>query len=211
MHQGARERPGISVALRAEVEGILRGLAGVVEASMLQPAVLQEAIRLETDYERSSAVPVRNIGVALMARRAACFAVLKDGFFRPPPTPTVFLVEEGGPRGSPHALEVGGELYTVVGEEVMPGQAESAEPMVRIEESFVIFPDRRRDPHRPCFFLLPPIPFPELERRGEGLGIGEVISVSPSLAADAHLRTSLGYPATNALATLLVGFNVAAP
>jgi len=83
------------------------------------------------------------------------------------------------------------------------------EPSVPVDDSFVIFPDRRSGPAVPCFFLLPPLPFPELESRAAGLGIRDIISVSPSLAADAYVRDLFDFPPTNVLATILIGFNPA--
>ena len=50
-------------------------------------------------------------------------------------------------------------------------------------------------------------PVPELEREAAGLGISGIISISPSLAADGFIRDTFRFPVTNALATLLVGFN----
>ena len=61
----------------------------------------------------------------------------------------------------------------------------------------------------PCTFILPPIPFPELETRRGDLAIADIVSVSPSLAVDMHLREVCGFPKTNDLATLLIGFNPA--
>jgi hypothetical protein len=52
--------------------------------------------------------------------------------------------------------------------------------------------------------MLPPVSFPELEGEAGSLGIRDVISISPSLAADTFLREAFGFPPTNDLATLLV-------
>ena len=71
----------------------------------------------------------------------------------------------------------------------------------------MIFPERRRRADVPCLFLLPPIAFPELEKEAAVLGVCDIISISPSLAADDLLRESFGFPPTNDLATLLIGFN----
>jgi len=61
----------------------------------------------------------------------------------------------------------------------------------------------------PCFFLLPPIGFHELEGEAGRLGISQILSISPSLAGDPYLRETFGFPPTNALATLLIGFTSA--
>jgi hypothetical protein len=165
------------------------------------------AVRLEAQYGGASALPVRNLGVELMAAREVCFALLKDGGFRPPKTPTVYLVEEGAAEDARQVIQVEGTRYAVVGEELLEGCPPPQEPFLAIEDSFVIFPGRRSRPDVPCIFILPPIPFPELESAKAELGISSIISISPSLAADTYVRESFGFPPTNALATLLVGFN----
>jgi hypothetical protein len=146
----------------------------------------------------------------MLADRGACFALLKDRSFRSPGVPTVYLVEEEAPEGCAHVLSVDGRRYAVVGEEVMHGREAYSETIIPLESSFVIFPERRRGPGVPCVFLLPPIAFPELEKAAETLGIRDVVSISPSLATDALLRESFGFPPTNELATLLIGCNIGA-
>ncbi len=66
---------------------ILRSLAGVRSAVEVPDELRRKAVELESAHERSSVLPVRNLGVRLLADRAACFAILKDGTFRPPASP----------------------------------------------------------------------------------------------------------------------------
>ena len=188
---------------------VLQSIPGVHRAVRLSDEQRREAVELEARFERASIIPVRNLGVRLMADRTACYALLKDGTFRPPRMPTVYLVEEDAPPGCAHVLSVAGRRYSVVGEEVPNGGGPYAETVIPLERSFVIFPDRRRGPRVACTFLLPPVPFPELEGQAALLGICDIVSISPSLATDGFLRDSFGFPQTNDLATLLVGFNVA--
>ncbi len=187
------------------IERILRGLPGVVAVARLDDRQRRRAVDLEAQVQRSSVLPVRNLGVAMLAERPLCFALLKDSTFRPPGVPTVYLVEEGAPHGSPHELTVEGVRYAIVGEEVMDGAPAYAEATIPLDTSFVIFPDRRSGPDVSCFFMLPPIHFPEIEREADTLGVTGIISISPSLATDTFLRESFGFPPSNALATLLVG------
>jgi hypothetical protein len=98
----------------------------------------------------------------------------------------------------------------VLGEEVVRGRSYS-EPIIPLSDSFVIFPERRRGPHVPCIFILPPLPFPELEGKAANLGISEIISVSPSPAVDTFIRESFRFPLTSSLGTLLVGVNLSPP
>jgi hypothetical protein len=195
----------------ARVEEILRSIPGVVEVARLDGGARWRAIDLESSSEISSVLPVRNLGVKLLASRDHCYAILKDGRFRSPKGPTVFLVEQDLGGHAPHAIEVDGARYAVVGEEVVEGHSDYNEPVVPLEDSFVMFPDRRSGPDVPCTFMLPPLPFPELDREAAALGISGIISISPSLAADGFLRETFRFPPTNALATLLIGFNSTTP
>ena len=201
----------MGTATLARVEQILRGIPGVVDVARLDGGQRWRAIELESSYELSSVLPVRNLGVKLLASRDHCYAILKDGRFRTPKSPTVFLVEQDLRGDAAQPLVVEGARYSVVGEEVVEGHAEYTEPVIPLEDSFVMFPDRRTGPDVPCTFMLPPLPFPELDREAEALGISGIISISPSLAADGYLREVFRFSVTNALATLLVGFNSTSP
>ncbi|HVP18914.1 MAG TPA: hypothetical protein VMU36_07940 [Spirochaetia bacterium] len=191
------------------VARVLSGIRGVIAAVALDDGRRHRVIELESLHERKLSLPVRNLGVSLMADRDACFVVLKTATFRPPKSPSVYLVEEGGEREGDHELVVAGKRYTIVGQEVTGDILRSPQHIIPLDESFVIFPDRRSGPNVPCFFLLPPLPFPELEKASGELGLKGVISISPSLVSDAFLRESFGFPRSNSLATLLVGFDLA--
>lgn len=204
-HFGRDMSPGINES--EPILEVLRSIPGVRQAAPLGSELLLRAVEQEARHERSSVLPVRNVGVRLLARRSSCFIVLKDGTFRPPGVPTVFLVEEDAPAGAPQVISVDGKRFAVVGEEVITPGAVYSEATIPLERSFVIFPERRRGPDVPCVFILPPVRFPELEREAARLGIRDVVSISPSLAADELLREALGFPPTNDLATLLVGCN----
>ena len=81
------------------VAAILKGLPGVVEVAEMDKRRRRRAAELELSHERTMSLPVRNLGVSLMAERDACFVLLKATTFRPPKAPSVYLVEEGGPAG----------------------------------------------------------------------------------------------------------------
>jgi len=198
-----RQRP---VAIEPILE-VLRSIPGVRSAAPLSDDLVRRAVELEYRHERSSVLPVRNLGVRLLAQRDSCFVILKDGTFRAPGVPTVFLVEEDAPEDCAQVITVDGRRFAVVGEEVTSPGMPYAEATIPLERSFVIFPERRRGPNVPCVFVLPPVRFPELDREAARLGVREVVSVSPSLAVDELLRESFGFPPTNELATLLIGCN----
>jgi hypothetical protein len=187
---------------------ILKHIPGVVGVSSLTDDQRLQAVEIEKRYESSGVLPVRNLGIALLASRDASFVVLKDGGFRSPQSPTVYLVEHEAGENARHVIEVEGKRYAVVGEEAVAGAGSYGEPVIPLEDSFVIFPERRSGPRVPCSFILPPIAFPELERESTALGLSAIISISPSLATDEFLRGLFGFPPTNTLATLLIGLNL---
>ena len=196
----------------ARIRSLLMGIPGTVEVAELSTPQRDRALELESAYEATSMLPIRNMGIRLLAQRETCCALLKDARFRAPRVPTVYLVEEGGtadPADPRTTVTVEGVRYRVVGEEVVPGRDHRAEETIALDTSFVIFPDRRSRVRVPCVFMLPPIGFPELEAEAPGLGIRDILSISPSLATDMWLRSTFGFSPSNALATLLVGWNPA--
>lgn len=144
--------------------------------------------------------------------RKVILAVLKTAAFRPPPIPSVYMVEEleGPPdsgASSAPILMVGRTRYAVIGEELIGSREPPQEPCLNISEDFVMFPSRRRDRGRPVLFLLPPVPFPELEERRAAFRITNIVSASPCSTADDHLRGLCGFSTDNRLGTLIVAFD----
>ena len=196
----------------------LAGLPGIVAARVVERGVLDKVIGEESSYERSAFLPLINAGVREVAARDAAVALVKDRRFREPPGPTVYLVErvEAGPQAAvqPPAgqcLDVGGQRYRILGEEVLEGRQPYAEKTLSLAGSFVLFPERRASPRTPSFFLMPPLGFAELEERQAELGVRNVISISPSSLSDRLLREACAFPPETSLATLLVGFDWAGP
>ena len=194
--------------VQARVEEILRSIPGVVGLAKLDPSLCRRIVETERSFEESSALPVRNLGIAIAAGRDCCFVILKGASFRQPSVPTVYLVEDDADKGGEHAIAVDGRTFRIVGEEILGDAGRYRETVIPIAESFVIFPDRRSGAGVPCGFILPPLGFPELEARAGELSITDIVSISPSIAVDSVLRGSLGFPLTNDLATLLLGFNL---
>ena len=195
----------------ARIMSLLKGIAGTVEIAELSDAQRDRVVELESAHEATSTLPIRNMGIRLLSRRTTCCALLKDARFRPPRVPTVYLVEDSGSPGpgaeTGNVVMVEGVRYRIVGEEVVPGRPADKEEIIPLDTSFVIFPERRSRTGVPCFFMLPPIGFPELEAEAGALQIKDILSISPSLATDMWLRATFGFPPSNALATLLVGWN----
>lgn len=194
--------------LGAEVARFLAGLPGVRSAVGLPSGASGEVLSVEEGYERDAALPVENIGVRCALACPWTVAVLKDASFRPPPTATVYLVEDA-PAEAGQEIRVAGRTYHVIGEETAAPAWSMSADVVAVSDTFAIYPDRRTDPGRPSRFLLPPVAFPELNSPPWADRLRGVLSASPSTLGDAAVRRICGFDGDPALATLLVGFAAA--
>ena len=195
-----------------EVLSRLRELPGIVAVCRLDECRLEELLAIEARHESSGLIPLVNQGMRCLGGRRAVVALLKDHHFREPPGPTVYLVEdmpESEEAPPAHVLALDGKRYRIVGEEVIDPRRTYDEKTVPMSWSFVLFPQRRRRPDVPGYFLVPMLPFPELEDEKERLGIERIVSISPSARTDDRLRGICGFSADPGLATLLVGFDPA--
>jgi len=183
-------------------------LPGVHSAAVLHRPDLEAVLHAEESYERAAAVPILNLGVRHGLERRHVVAILKDRTFRRPPSPTLYLVEDGDAPES-EKLCIGESVYHILGQELIPGDRDVGPGAVSISDTFFLYPQRRKDPGRPSRFLLPPVAFPELEAGAWTERIRSVVSASPSPLGDAALRGICGFPDDPALATLLVGFDPA--
>ncbi len=195
--------------LVSSVEELLERIPGVTAVRKVVRETVQSIVELESRFETQAFLPVKNVGVRAAVNREIVFAVLKDNDFREPPEPTVYLVEEVDSAGetSDWQIEVEDRSYNIVGEEVLASRKPYKERTVSLQDSFVLFPERRRDAKVPSYFLIPPLGFPELEAVQEKIGIRQIISISPSAQADTFLRQTCGFSMEPTFATLLVGFN----
>jgi hypothetical protein len=189
---------------------ILAELPGIVAAKRVRRQTVEKVAELESRYERGALVPLKNLGVRIAVKREVAIGVLKDRCFREPPAPTVYLVEEAPESDDPprHSITVEGTKYRIVGEEVLASRSPYSEKIISLGDSFVIFPERRGSNKTPSYFLVPPLGFPELETIADRLGIGGVLSISPSAQADSCLRDACGFSPDPSLATLLVAFDL---
>lgn len=161
----------------------VRGLPGVVHADFLAAPDRDQLRALVT----SSAA--ENRGVTEVLSRERIFCIFKDVRFRPPPEPTVLLVDAAG---------------TVLGRELVVGESPPADRRVAfLGKDFVLYAGAR--PEGSYRFLLPPVRFPELETVR---GISGVVSASPDTPQDEYLRARQGVPVGRDFASILVGYNV---
>ena len=202
-----------------DVVSLLRSLPNILDVQILNPETRHEVAFIEKHYAECAVVPIINRGIEeVLGRRHAC-VLIKTGAFRPPPMPSVLMVEEMPPLDESstvdqpgredlsHLLAVGNSRYHIIGEELIGSPAHGAEEILWISESFIMFPGRRTDPGKPALFLLPPVPFPELQHRCAELGIQGIASCSPSSPADDYLRKVYGFHTDKSLGSLLVGFD----
>ncbi|HII40914.1 MAG TPA: hypothetical protein HA326_06845 [Thermoplasmata archaeon] len=164
----------------------IRGLTGVHRVEFLEPADC-EALRA-----RRTAEAAENRGVEEVLSRPRILCLFKDVGFRPPPEPTLLLVDDAG---------------TVLGRELVPGDRPPADRRVaHLGKDFVLYAGAR--PRGAYHFLLPAVRFPELETIPR---LVRVVSASPDTPQDEYLRSRFGVPLGREFASILVGYAVRNP
>ena len=205
------------------IADFLSSIPGVIESAFVRPEDVPEIRAKEEANEKRQLAPVKNLGMRVVLERDTIVVLLKDGSFRSPPTPTIYMVEvvdetadpeaadaEGDDPHSDHYLDVSGERFHIVGEEVMGDGPNSTEKRVFFERSFVLFPERRMNRnHVPAFMILPPIAFPELEEVKAAYAIDNVFSISPSSECDDYIRSAYSFSKLPEYATILIGWDSA--
>jgi hypothetical protein len=195
--------------MHEEIIRLLRSLDGIVEAEPLSSTDQRKILELEGVYEESTVLPLKNLGMEITARRDRVIVLLKDPNFRKPPAATVYLVEEEGENPADgHVLHIEHKQYRIIGEEILDLNRKYAEKNIFLGDSFVIYPERRGSESKPACFLVPPLPFPELDERQAYFRIRDIVSVSPSNLVDEYLRESFGFSKETIYATLLIGYNL---
>jgi len=174
-----------------EVLRILSGLKGVKHVFYLAPEVRKELARIESHYPSLGPLTISNEGVLECLKRQHVACILKDRHFRPPPAPTVVLIDDSG---------------EVIGRELLPGEEPPSAGdgrTIMLGKNFVIF--FKKGSGRGARFVLPPVAFKELEAVR---GVRRVCSSSPSTVGDMHIRRSAGLEDDPKLASVLVGFDL---
>ncbi|HYM40229.1 MAG TPA: hypothetical protein VEY12_08830 [Thermoplasmata archaeon] len=161
----------------------LAALRGVLKA------VLLEARDRGALIVRRTPEAAENAGVAEVLSRPRIVCLFKDPTFRPPPEPTLLLVDEAG---------------GILGREILPGESVPDDRRVaHLGKDFVLFAGVR--PHGRYRFLLPPVRFPELERFS---ALDRIVSASPDSPQDDYLRERFAVPTGQRYASVLVGYAV---
>lgn len=174
------------IALLKSMEGVLR--AGIVSAKMRKQLLDQEK-----RYAALGPIAVENIGMKTAAQRERLYYIIKDKRFRPPPIATVQLVAEDG---------------TVLGEEIIRGRKpviEEGEKPLYLGKDFVIQCSKAKAKGKNARFVLPAVPFPEVEKVRDARN---VTSASPSTLGDADLRKWIKIGDDPKLASIVIGLDM---
>lgn len=196
--------------LTEQILTLLASLKGVIDVACMQNETIEPIKQKENDYEKLQVVELKNIGIHYVLERELLFAILKDGSFRPPPMPTIFLAEERDHEAvdPERCLVVDNTTYHIVGEEIIRNKTYT-EKTVQFGDGFVLFPQRRAGQEKvPVYFVIPPVDFPELSAKQEAWGIKNCMSISPSSLSDDFIREAYHFSKDPAYATIIVGCDV---
>ena len=178
-----------------EAIDIIEKLDGTVDVRKLSDDDKEALIKIESS-RNNDIIPVLNKGLEECLSREFCLVLLKTEEFRIPSEPTVLLVTDSG---------------RILGQEVISLEDKKKysdnDKVVFLSNNFIIFkPDNmsRSVGVEKQLFILPSIPFPELN---DVTTISDVISCSPSTLGDKYLKDKYNYPDDPHLATIIVAFS----
>lgn len=178
----------------SEVLNLLHSLDGVAYAGIITPEMRVKLLEEEERYYSLGPISVENIGVKTALKRQKLYFIVKDKRFRQPPISTVQLISKDG---------------EILGEEIIAGRMPShkkGEKTFLLGKGFVIYVSRAKEKGRSARFVLPPVPFPEIETLGYTKNI---VSASPSTLGDVEIRKMSNIKEDPRLASILVGFDIA--
>ena len=173
----------------------LESLDGVLKVSILKPIDILNIIDIES-ARKEELVPIFNKGIQECFKRDVTLVIFKKGFFRPPPSPTMFLMFDGEMLGHDIFSKEDKEKYR------------ADEDVKFLSEDFIIFEDVLNNHNLEKgneYLLLPPVPFPELDDFEK---ISDVVSSSPSTPSDEYLKEEFGFAKDSSVATIFVSFNI---
>ena len=162
---------------------------------MLKADDILNIIAIESK-RKEELVPVFNKGIQECFKRDVTLVIFKKGFFRPPPSPTMFLIFDGEVLGH--------DIFS--NEEKMKFSGDNSVKF--LSDDFVIYFDVLNNHNLERgneYFLLPPVPFPELD---DFDNIDDVVSSSPSTQSDEYLKEEFGFSKDSSIATIFVSFNI---
>jgi hypothetical protein len=169
---------------------IIKGMRGTKKAFPLNKKDIVDILETERGVKSQMGQKVFNLGLEETTKRDHVICIVKDVTFRPPPEPTVFMLDEE---------------QTILGTEVLPGEHAKYRDMDNVMflcQDFVVFTDKKQKTRE--YWFMPPVSFPELTVID---GVSEVVSCSPSPPSDIVIKTNYNLEDDPKLATILVGFN----
>ena len=175
---------------------IIKGLRGVLDVYKLSNEDIETLKETELDH-KFDLIPVKNKGLEECFNRKYSLVIFKDSNFRNAPVPTVLLVTDKN-------RILGQELISPREKEMYHDRGD----VYFLSEDFVLFkPDKTFDRvlNEKEFFLLPPVPFPEL---GGISDVFDVVSCSPSTDGDIYLKTKHGYPQDSSITSIIVSYSI---
>jgi hypothetical protein len=174
---------------------IIKRLKGILDVQELSNEDKKALLKIES-IKKDDVIPVVNEGLNECLKKEFCLVLLKTEEFRNPSKPTVLLVTD-------KKRILGQELISLEDKKKYEGHND----VYFLSTNFIVFkPDNmtRNVGIEKELFLLPPIPFPELNKISE---ISDVVSGSPSTVGDAYIKNKCSYPDDPHLATIIVAFN----
>jgi hypothetical protein len=174
---------------------LIKKLDGTVDVQELSDDDRKMLKQIES-HRKDDMIPVVNEGLVECLKKECCLVLLKTEEFRNPSKPTVLLITDKG---------------RILGQELISPNDKKRysnnDNVVFLSDNFIIFkPDnlKRSTGIEKQLFLLPSIPFPELDNI---IDIEDVISCSPSTLGDEYLKDRYNYPDDPHLATILIAFS----
>lgn len=174
---------------------IIKSLKGVLGVQLISKEDKEALLKIESFHD-DDLIPVINEGLEECLNREFCLVMFKTAEFRIPPEPTVILKTDTG-RILGHELVSNDdhENYT------------TRNDIIFLSNNFILFKQEKsinRNVIEKQQFILPPIPFPELDDVEE---IVDIVSGTPSTMGDEYIKNSFGYPQDPKIATVLIGFS----
>jgi len=174
---------------------IIKGLKGVLDVEIISKEDKQALFEIET-ARNDDVIPVINQGLNECLNKEFCLGLFKTVEFRIPPKPTVILkTDQGRILGHELISDEDREKYS------------DRDDVYFLSTNFILFkPEKKmiRGVTEKELFVLPPIPFPELNSI---VGISDVVSGTPSTEGDEYIKNRYGYPKDPSIATVLIGFS----
>lgn len=174
---------------------IIKGLKGVLGVQLLSKENKEDLLKIES-FHKDDIIPVINEGLNDCLNSEFCLVMFKTSEFRIPSEPTVVLKTDTG-------RILGQELISTEDRE----NYQNRDDVIFLSNNFILFKPEKisgRNINERQQFVLPPIPFPELN---DVKGIFEVVSGTPSTKGDEYIKNSYGYPQDPKIATVLIGFS----